>query len=458
MRDNQSIGGFMKRHISRYATMVLFLIIFLIISSCNLPLGGSGTDTSGQVAQTLVSLGLTQTAMAVPPAVQETLPPATEAAVTTPLTPPENTAAPITHIVMPGNMQTTESTIDDIVFNSDSFNTNLYERPYTSIQMVYRPDLDLQKPFLSTDNTFFYFALPVKNLNPDTKTLSGNYGAEVDIDRDGRGDFLVWAWNPPTASWDMSGVSVFTDQNNDVGAARPLLSDAPNKGDGYETEIWPGKPMIDPDGAWARIDPNNPLTVQIAVKRSLLGNPASFLWSAWADDMVKAPTLCDYNDAFTPAEAGSPYTSSSNYPLDQLALVDNTCRGAWGFTPTGNEPGYCKKTVAPTTAATKKPLQPTTTSTKPVVIVTTEVPCGTVQVGAQVTDGSTWDPSWASAVTLCVNGDCKNPDGLGYATWVLPAGGYTIIASSSFGITPGSASVKLGCGQKSLTQFVIGPG
>jgi hypothetical protein len=59
---------------------------------------------------------------------------------------------------------------------------------------------------------------------------------------------------------------------------------------------------------------------------------------------------------------------------------------------------------------------------------------------------------------LCIVGDCKNPDSGGYATWILPAGAYTIKASSSYGITPGSASTKLGCGEKDLIQFVIGPG
>lgn len=460
----------MKRILAWLPAFCTICLCILLIASCNLPLSESTTGAAAAVTQTLSALATFVAAAqtAAPP----TMTPVA-ATLQTPVTPPPNTPAPLGHAVIPGNMQAVESTIDDVLYNSDSYSIDLFERPYTEVQMVYRPDLDLQKINLSTDNTFFYFALNVKDIYPDTKTLVGNYGVELDTNRDGRGEYLVWVYQAPqTANWDTAGIAVFADLNHDVGGPHPLISDAPFKGDGYETELWPGKPITDADGAWVRLDPSSPIIVQIAVKRSLVDNPSTFLWSAWSDDQIKAPYLFDYNDSFTLAEAGSPVQGASNYPLAKLAQMDNTCRAAWGFIPVGNEPGLCKKTtVSPTAAATRKPsLKPTSTmaiitktpgkaTNTPVTITNTPTPpCSDVQVGAQVTDGSTWNPVWSSAVTLCLNGNCQNPDSNGYVFWYLPAGGYTINASSSFGISPSSASVKLGCGEKSLNQFIIGPG
>lgn len=453
----------MKNRLSRSSVLFSFLIIVILAASCNAPTPNADSastmvaQTMGalSIAQTLSALSFTQTALA--STAQDQLP-----LIPTTLTPSELTeapATPINHVLIPGSMPGSQSTIDDIVFNSDSFNLDLFERPYTSGAMGYRPDLDLQKVLLSSDANFFYFEFGLFNVNPDTNGLVANYGAEIDVDRDGRGDFLVWVYQAPTSTtWDTTGIVVFADMNKDVGGPSPLYSDAPFQGDGYETELWPGKPLTDPDGAWVRVNPAYPNSIQFAVKRSLLNNPTSFLWSAVADDSLKAPASFDYNDIMTLQQAGSPYQGSSYYPLAGLALLDNTCRGAWNFKPTGNEPGYCKKSATPT-ATLAAPPKPTPTATVKIVVITTVAPCTKVQITAQVTDGSTWDPSWSSAVTLCIGGDCKHPDSSGYAVWYESPGTYTITASApTFGITPASATVKLGCGEKSLTQFVIGPG
>jgi hypothetical protein len=331
--------------------------------------------------------------------------------------------------------------------------------------MQNRFDLDLQKISMSTDNTFFYFSLDLLDVNIGTKTLDGDYGIEFDLDRDGRGDYLLYSFVQPVSStWDSSGVALFTDVNINVGSTRPLLSDPVSQTDGYETELWPGKPITDPDGAWLRLAPGSATTVQLAVKRSLLGNPVSFLWGAWADGELKAPYRFDYNDFFTEAEAGSPYTTSINYPIKKVAQMDNTCREAWGFKPTGKEPGLCKKAV--TVQPTTKPIAtvtkaPTKQGSTPVVItpgITLPPPpvCTDVQITGQVTP---WDIAYTDGVTLCINGDCRNPDAMGYVVWYLPAGTYDITASSPYGISPSSSGkITLNCGEKSLTQFTIGPG
>ena len=77
--------------------------------------------------------------------------------------------------------------------------------------------------------------------------------------------------------------------------------------------------------------------MQLAIKKSPLNNATTFLWNGWADDGVSDPMKFDYNDFFTLAEAGSPLSGTSDYPLKALYLTDNTCRLAFGFEATGNE-------------------------------------------------------------------------------------------------------------------------
>jgi hypothetical protein len=78
----------------------------------------------------------------------------------------------------------------------------------------------------------------------------------------------------------------------------------------------------------------------------------------WSDEGVKDPGLFDYNDGFTPEQAGSPASGSSEYPLKELWGVDNTCRFTYGFEPDGSEPGVCPIPVTPTPSQT-----PSTTPT-----------------------------------------------------------------------------------------------
>jgi len=385
----------------------------------------------------------------------------------------------------PGDPSTLVAATKDEVNPStvgDNFAINLYERPF-QLDKTYRPDADIAATYISDNGEWYYFSTEVMDPNPATKTMDSPFAFEIDFDRDGRGDFLLLATPPFSTSWMNTDVQVYADTNRDVGNHRPMLSDAPTtlQSDGYETVVVSNGAGPDPEAAWARQSLQDPHVLQIAVKKSLI-NRTSFMFWAWTDFDLGKPAAFDYNDIFTAQEAGSPYPSNPNYPLKALFGMDNTCRVAYGFTPVGNEPGLCGGVqqpvatlkVIPTVGMVKTPIivpKPTNTlitipkptDTQITIPKPTDTPipppvCSDVQVDAQVTDGSTWNPSWAAGVTLCVGSDCKNPDSNGYATWVLPAGGYTITASSSYGITPGSASTKLGCGQKSLTQFVIGPG
>ena len=238
----------------------------------------------------------------------------------------------------------------------DYLNQNLLERPFTTEEMVYRPDVDLVRVEISKGPTFYYFMLHLSDINSETNMLSAYYGVELDISRDGRGDLLLWALGDGSTEWSITDVFVYQDANDDVGGSRPLLAEAPNySGDSYEKLLFSPDHLDDPDAAWKRVDPADDTVIQLAIKKSVLGNAEAFLWNAWADDGVKDPTKFDYNDFFTLTEAGSPIGGAADYPLKDLYLTDNTCRLAYGFEPTGNETNLC---YVPEPAATAEPPEP----------------------------------------------------------------------------------------------------
>lgn len=237
----------------------------------------------------------------------------------------------------------------------DYLNQNLLERPFTSGEMMYRPDVDLIRVELSQDPTFYYFLLHLSGVNTETNMLSAYYGVELDISRDGRGDLLLWALGDGSTEWRITDVFVYQDANNDVGGARPMLAEAPNySGDSYEGLLFSLDHLGDPDAAWKRVDPEDASVIQLAIKKSMLDNATTFMWNAWADDGLRDPTEFDYNDFYTLAQAGSPLSGASDYPLKDLYLVDNTCRLAYGFEPTGSEPGVC---FVPEPTATPRPTE-----------------------------------------------------------------------------------------------------
>jgi hypothetical protein len=232
----------------------------------------------------------------------------------------------------------------------ENFALDRYERPFNANPMdTYFPDLDIKHTRLFADSTWIYVMIDLVGAGSGGG-LSGNYGVEVDLNIDGRGDVLVLASNPQ-ASWTTDGVRAWLDNNHDVGGAHPLQSDAPVSGDGFETQVFDQghAPYPDPDTAWARVAPSNPASVQIAFKKALISNDGMFTWGAWADKGVFNPAWYDYNDHFTHADAGSPLSELSQYyPLKALFELDNTCRWGVGFTPTGSEPGVCPVPPTPT--------------------------------------------------------------------------------------------------------------
>ena len=283
------------------------------------------------------------------------------------------TSTAIAHVMTPGeppasansalsdsNSSTTASA--NRANGGDNFNMNLYERPFSSNGMNYLPDLDITSAKLMQDATWVYVNISLAGQN-SAGGLQGDYGVELDLNRDGRGDLLVMAAKPGS-SWSTDGVRAWTDSNNDVGGARPIMSDPPSNTTGYDTTIFDQGVGSDPDAAWARISPSDPNSVQVAFKYALTKGTGSFLWGVWAmDDSMLHPDWFDYNDHFTLAQAGSPLIEDTqNYPLKALAEIDNTCRWVVGFNPTGNEPGICPVPATPTPKPTATPILPGTIS------------------------------------------------------------------------------------------------
>ncbi|HEY9153342.1 MAG TPA: hypothetical protein VIN60_10685 [Anaerolineales bacterium] len=340
----------MKRISIRFAIVVLVMAAL----SCNLP---SAVATPPQSPQpTASSPNVPVTSQPMVNSTSATLAPA----------PTTTATVAITHTTIPADINPTGAFNYDVDSSGtasqhrapygDSYNLNLFERPFTQKDMTYIPSLDINTFQIASDTNFYYVFITLIGNNPNDP-INIDYGVEIDQHRDGFGNILIWAQPPYTTQWTTNGVKVYTDPNHDTGGASPEKSDAnattsaPYPGDGYETVIFNQGQGNDPDLAWVRIDPKNPNVVDFAFKQSLAG--PSFMWGVWADAGLKDPSKFNYNDRFTPAQAGSPIASSPYYPIKAIYAVDNTCRAAYGFKPTGYEPLLCPATVQP--APTNKP-------------------------------------------------------------------------------------------------------
>jgi len=95
-------------------------------------------------------------------------------------------------------------------------------------------------------------------------------------------------------------VTVYVDTNGDMGGEKPVVAEAGLDYQGYEGTF----DMVGDKVAYARLVPDTPAQVQIAVSRKLLEDPKD--------------------------------------PLAALYSLDNTCRLPYGFEQSGSYPGMCK--------------------------------------------------------------------------------------------------------------------
>jgi len=425
-----------QRKLNFSLVWILLVILFASVMGCNLRQSAVENGSEATPPKTIVSINhtkVTATAMGTPS------PTATGTA--SPTDQPGSTAT-VAHLVKPGEPpQGFESQPYDLdssgmasqqrVMGGDIFAQDIFERPFDQSMMTYFAGLDIKLAGLNRDATWTYATLSLAG-PPAQGGLAGDYGLEIDVDRDGRGDFLIQA-AAPGAGWSTNGVSVRQDKNQDVGGKTPIQSDPSlQTGDGYETLLFNGGQGSDPDLGWARISPGDPSSVQIAFKRALFNDGNPYMWGAWAMDasMFHADWF-DYNDHFSLTQAGSPLGGNADYPLKAFYAVDNTCRWAVGFTPTGNEPGICpvaqatqaftltpSPTPIPTYTLLSRCFAGSTTNPCPTAVTTTtglvqvptsiaKLPTSNAKLPSVITRTPTRTPTPAQAVVkICVN-PCK---------------------------------------------------
>lgn len=241
----------------------------------------------------------------------------------------------------------------------DAFSDNQYERPFTS-DMKYRPELDIQRASFSQDANWYYVTIQLAGTNPANGKFTANYGVELDTNKDGRGEYVIWTLPAYSQQWKRINTRIYGTSTNMVGGEHPMLSDAPWVGATYDKLLFVGLTDTTHSDAWVRIAPNTTDSIQIAFSPFAIGHPNQFLWGVWADDGIKDPSKFDYNDQFTKAQAGAAFKNDPDFPPKAIFSVDNTCRAWVGFTPTTAIPGSCYQppptaTFTPTRTLTKVP-------------------------------------------------------------------------------------------------------
>lgn len=437
--------------------LCLLTLLSLLISACGFPTAEENGE-SESVAQTMVALSATQTAMA--EAQIEVEPETEEVEVTEEIA--EETEAPteIVHETTPGSPPYAEVQFFDTdssanagngyVTRGDDFVANLFERPFTENEMVYRPDVDINKAEISGDTTFYYVTITLAGENPDGG-LQAAYGVEIDEDRDGRGDLLVVADRPSSSEWDIAGVGVYRDSNNDVGGTSIMRPDSGYTGDGYDEVVFTMAVLDDPDAAWARVNSGTSPSVTLAFKKSLV-NVTNFVWGVWAADSLLDPALIDLHDNITESDAGSPYQGHNTYPLKALKLVYNTCRQPFRFDVTTAIMGLCY-VPEPTAEAPEEPGS---------IIGVAFDDTGVSGVPSSANNGQreAGEPLTVYRVTISLHAEsCSNPtiestSSKSFAFTGLTPGTYCVnIVPSSNMTTPSSYTVTLLSGDSKYVEF-----
>ncbi len=338
-------------------TYALIFLISALILSCNLP-GAIRPLAETPMAASPSSQTDTPATMDTSPPTEPFMPPSA----TLPL-PATSTIAPLNSLQNPPLAISSGAVFYDVdcagtaaegrAPYGDSYQINLLERPFLQ-DMTYLPNLDIRTFSLSQDETWYFISF--KTIGSDPNALPEIYYAvELDMDKDGFGDFIILAQPPYLSEWTTQNVRVFADENQNTSGLSPAKSDAPFQADGYETLIFDGAQGLGeaPDLAWARMVNNSEVSLQFAFKKSWAGSV--FLFGVLADAGLKDVSQLDYVDHFTEEQAGSPVRKNKHYPLKALYSVDNTYRQAVGFVPTGYEPMICPNITPPTASKTKQP-------------------------------------------------------------------------------------------------------
>ncbi|KAA3647756.1 MAG: hypothetical protein DWQ07_01885 [Chloroflexi bacterium] len=230
----------------------------------------------------------------------------------------------------------------------DSWQLNRYERPFNaSNQDEYYANLDILSADLGSDGEWFYLRITPYDL-AEGQPLAGLYGLEMDLGMEGRGDYLVLAdLSQLDENWDVLGVQVFADSNDDVGNQVPREPDLLGEIDGYDLDLFNQGTGVDKDFAWARTVNDIRPAIEIAFKTDLVSADATFKWWVWSDDGVEQPNSFDYHDAIAHEAAGDVYQGQQYFPSNEIYALDNTCANIWGA-PLTDDPSLCNSEVVST--------------------------------------------------------------------------------------------------------------
>jgi hypothetical protein len=269
---------------------------------------------------------------------------------------PQTVIEPVNHVMIPSTGTSDRATAHDNenslfydtkkVKTGDEFYKNRFERPFTSVDMAYLPDLDIVNFSITSDVNFFYVNISMVELDPAMQSLTGYYGVEIDRNADGRAEVLLATRPPYSTTFTADNVAVYLDVNSDVGGE---IINRPDSfpGNGFETTIFDLSQGIYPEGnsdlAWVRQTTDGTLpAVEIAFSRQMFKDgKEAFMWSVLSDDAAINPAQLYYNDSYTAEQAGAANTDDPNYPIKELAAMDNTCRVPLGFQAVGTEPLGC---------------------------------------------------------------------------------------------------------------------
>lgn len=269
-----------------------------------------------------------------------------------------------THILIPFNPVGRAQTIHDQVnrayasqrraYGGDEYRVGRFERPFDN-KMTYLGYLDIVKStMVRTDPSFIYVTIQVAESVASAADSLAYYGLELDLNRDGRSQYLIRGLRPAGEDWSSEGVDVF-ESSSAVLPIADLAAGIPVTGAfGFDVNLLRSGKGKDIDLAWMRMSPGLPDTVEIAFKNSIVGGEdGKFVWRPFTDGAPFEPRLYDLQNSFTLEQAGSPMIGEMYYPLKEVYAVDNTCRVASGYEATGREPGICAQPPPP-----EKPEQP----------------------------------------------------------------------------------------------------
>lgn len=312
-----------KSHMMSFVSLIV--IMSFLITSCGLPIpggGGSATEPPTQAPQEAPATSTTASEPG-PAAIQHVMQPGSGS----------------TQIANAHDNEESKSFSEKSVRAGDDFRINRFERPFTANDMEYLPHIDIVGMSMTKDDTWYYVQIKLAGADPATNEMSGIYGVEFDLNVDGKTEILLMAQGPIGKDWTTNGVTVYVDNNGDIGGVSSRPDDI-YTGNGYETIIFDSGKGDDPDAAWARANPENGI-VEIAFKQATLRDFPKWMWNPLASAYPLDPTKFYFNDTFTLERAGSP-VKGDNYPLKALAGFDNTCRVPANFQPTGKEPMGCQ--------------------------------------------------------------------------------------------------------------------